>query len=60
MSFGYGKAICPDCYEGEQPFIFLDEDFFLNRIMENMFFKKARNTPKGDSDSILYEKLLTA
>ena len=60
MSFGYGKAICPDCYDGEQPFIFLDEDFYLNRMMENIISKKASHKPAGDADSILHEKLLTA
>ena len=60
MSFGYGKAICPECYEGEQPFIFLDEDFYLNRVMKNLISKKASHKPAGGSDSILYEKLLTA
>jgi hypothetical protein len=33
MSFGYGESICPDCYDGEQPFIFLDDSFWLNRVL---------------------------
>jgi len=32
MSFGFGTAICPDCYQGEQPFIFFDNGYWLNRI----------------------------
>ena len=33
MSFGYGEVICPRCYEGEREFIFLDNSFFLNRLL---------------------------
>jgi len=33
LTFGYGTTICPDCYEGEQPFIFLDEGYWLNRLL---------------------------
>jgi len=29
--FGFGEAICPDCYEGEDKFLFYDVSFFLNR-----------------------------
>ena len=31
MTFGYGKCICPDCYNGENPFIFY-EDKIMPRI----------------------------
>jgi len=30
--FGYGKAICPDCYQGETPFIFF-EDPIMRRLI---------------------------
>ncbi|MCZ2809683.1 MAG: hypothetical protein O2V44_10045 [Candidatus Bathyarchaeota archaeon] len=33
FSFGFGEAICPDCYEGEPEFLFLDTRYWLNRIM---------------------------
>jgi len=33
MSFGYGKTICPRCYEGEKEFIFLDNSYILNRFL---------------------------
>jgi hypothetical protein len=33
-TFGYGTAICPECYEGERDFIFLaKEDFALNKLV---------------------------
>jgi hypothetical protein len=33
FSFGFGSAICPDCYKGESPFIFLNKEYWLNRLM---------------------------
>lgn len=33
MTFGYGDAVCPDCYTGEQPFLFFDDRFWLNRFL---------------------------
>jgi len=32
-SFGYGKCICPKCYASEKRFIFLDDEFILNRAL---------------------------
>jgi hypothetical protein len=32
MFFGYGEAICPECYQGERQFIFFDTNYWLNRI----------------------------
>jgi hypothetical protein len=31
--FGFGEVICPDCYGGEEHFLFFNSSFFLNRIM---------------------------
>ena len=33
MSFGFGECICPDCYGGENPFLFFDGRYWLNRLM---------------------------
>lgn len=33
ITLGYGEMICPNCYKGEQPFIFLDMSFILNRLL---------------------------
>ena len=33
---GYGEAICPDCYNGETPFIFYDNRYWLNRILTRL------------------------
>jgi len=32
-SFGYGTCVCPDCYDGEQSFLFLDKTFLLNKLI---------------------------
>ena len=39
MSFGYGEAICPNCYNGEKQFIFFDKNYVLNRIIRG--FRKT-------------------
>jgi hypothetical protein len=33
MSFGSGSCICPDCYTGEDRFLFFDGSYFLNRLL---------------------------
>ena len=33
MTFGYGAAICPECYEGEGGFLFFDGGYWLNRVL---------------------------
>lgn len=36
MSFGYGDAVCPDCFTGESSFIFLDRSYWLNRLISRV------------------------
>jgi len=36
MCFGFGGAICPDCYDGEQPFLFFDPSYWLNRVTSRL------------------------
>jgi hypothetical protein len=33
MSFGFGEIICPNCYNHEEEFIFLDESYLLNKLI---------------------------
>ena len=33
FTFGYGATVCPDCYRGEQPFVFFDDRFWMNRVL---------------------------
>lgn len=33
MTFGFGKSICPDCYKGEDDFLFPDASYVLNRLL---------------------------
>jgi hypothetical protein len=32
ITFGFGEAICPKCYSGEERFLFYDDTYWLNRI----------------------------
>jgi hypothetical protein len=41
MTFGYGEAICPDCYHGEKHFLIYDEKYWLNRLLVS--FQKLPN-----------------
>lgn len=41
MCFGFGEAICPDCYEGEEKFLFFDNRYWLNRIMARVFNQRT-------------------
>jgi hypothetical protein len=45
MFFGYGKTICPSCYEGEQPFLFFDDDYWLNRFMARLLQHRGEPAP---------------
>jgi len=41
MCFGYGETICPDCYAGEQPYLFFDDGYWLNRLMARLLSTEA-------------------
>ena len=34
--FGFGEAICPDCYKADKVFIFLDKSYWLNRMLSRL------------------------
>ena len=53
MCFGYGEAICPDCYQGEQPFLFFDNTYWLNRITAHLLNHSAPKTPPAADESPL-------
>ena len=48
MTFGYGEAICPDCYKGEQQFLFYDESYILNRLMIKLLNQKTQEPEPYD------------
>jgi len=50
MNFGFGEAICPSCYNGEQPFLFLDDSFFLNRIISLHLRQKSIKSKIKETD----------
>ena len=45
MFFGYGETICPNCYEGEQPYIFFEESYWLNRIIARLLNLQSVKKP---------------
>ena len=52
-TFGFGTTICPDCYSGESIFIFLDDSYWLNRILrfrtpERGFRSTCAPAPQND------------
>jgi hypothetical protein len=53
MTFGYGTAVCPQCYRGEEQFIFFDQSYWLNRIMAKLV--KHQEEPKEEEP---YDPLL--
>ena len=57
MSFGYGKAICPNCYDGEARFIFYDKNYWLNRILEKIVKKLDTRSQHELSNHVLTENL---
>ena len=56
MCFGYGEAICPDCYDGEQPFLFFDNSYWLNRIMARLLNHRASRLKPYSPDPILIQR----
>jgi len=56
MCFGYGEAICPDCYDWEQPFLFLDGSYWLNRITAHLLNHRASQLKPYSPDPILIQR----
>jgi hypothetical protein len=44
MSLGFGEIICPECYNAEEKFIFLDMSYWLNRIIVRNINRKNIRT----------------
>ena len=40
FSFGFGLGICPDCYTNEKKIIFIDNSYFLNRLVIRLAKKR--------------------
>ena len=53
MCFGFGEAICPDCYKGEQPFLFFDNSYLLNRITAHLLNQRTTQTDSPSYDPTL-------
>ena len=55
MSFGFGEAICPDCYRGERQFLFFDDSYFLNRIITLFLKHEAPESEPPCQEPIIIE-----
>lgn len=53
MTFGFGYAICPDCYNGERRFISFDEKYWLNRIVNRLLNQKESSDLESKLDLTL-------
>jgi len=58
MTFGFGEAICPDCYQGEKQFIIFDTSYWLNRITAHLLRQKPQRR-KPDIDHTLTNQIHT-
>ena len=59
MSFGYGKTICPNCYNGVEKIISLDQEYWLNRFLSKIIEKEPTFKKQEEYDEILLNYLLT-
>lgn len=59
MSFGYGKTICPNCYNGVEKIISLDKEYWLNRLLSKIIQKNPTYKKQEEYDEILLNYLLT-
>jgi len=57
LSFGYGETICPRCYDGEKQIIFLDDGYWLNRLLSNYIGRETVLDKQEDFDEILLEQV---
>ena len=55
-SFGTGSIICPQCYKGETKIIFLDETYWLNRLVKKIIKTKTKGIPRKKEDLTIYPK----
>ncbi len=60
MSFGYGKTICPNCYNGVEKIISLDQGYWLNRLLSKLMDIEPTSKKQEKYDEILLNYQLTA
>ena len=58
MTFGYGTTICPNCYNGEDKIISLDQEYWLNRLFSKIIEKEPTYKKQEEYDEILLNYLL--
>ena len=58
LSFGYGKTICPTCYNGETEIISLDNGYWLNRLYSRISKMGTANLDHIVDEEIMDEHLM--
>jgi len=53
FTFGYGAMVCPECYRGEQPFVFFDDRFWMNRVLIRFVGQSGHRLEPLCDDSVL-------
>lgn len=54
MIFGFGEIICPDCFNAEEEFIFIDMRYWLNRIVARELLRNTMHSRIIDPEATLY------
>ena len=55
MSFGYGEAVCPECYNNEESFLMLDESYWLNRLLLRLGYGTVKNNYRVEREPSVEE-----
>lgn len=60
MSFGFGMAICPECYRGEHQFLFFDHSYWLNRMVDPLSHDRRAILSDVDRTTVSHEYPVTS
>lgn len=58
MCFGYGEVVCPDCYDNEQPFLLLDDSYWLNRLLMRFRRDNVERTVRVEEEAAIEEVMV--
>jgi hypothetical protein len=58
MSFGFGASICPSCYVNESPFLFLDTEYWLNRMLTRLYKREVHEKTDDYDEILLHEAFI--
>ncbi len=55
LFFGFGEIVCPDCYQEDQQFLFLDNSYWLNRFITRLYKQKLSEPAPHFHKPVLYK-----